>query len=164
VINPSLLVDKLVDALRDCPEVVRNVGNDPMRIKKYTDNPPYSSSLSRGIYLAETPSVLIAYQGTAIGPNGEVTHNFSLYLRARDAEDPSIPTFADLVTSIFNATPATGDGLRLIDMELTDDVLPIEPPATDRIHDEEGRLDIFQMVTSITEKWDNFGNEVSNRR
>lgn len=161
MINPSILVDAIVAALRDTPEVVRNVGNDPQRITKYTDNPPYSSSLSRGIYLAPTPSVLVAYQGTQTSTaDGAVTHTFNLFLRAQDPQDPQVPSFADLVTSIFNAMPTTGEGLRLIDMELTDGVLPMEPPSTDRIHDEEGRLDIFQMTTSITEKWDNFGNEI----
>jgi hypothetical protein len=164
MINPDLIVDKLVEALRSTPAVVRNVGNEPKNIFKYVDNPPYSSSLSRAIYLAPVPSVLVAWQGTAIDADGAVRHNLSMFLRARDAQDPSVSTFADLATAIFNAQPADGDGQRLIDIELTSDILPIEPPAIDRIHDEEGRLDIFQMVTSVTEKWDNFGNEIIRER
>jgi hypothetical protein len=63
MIDTTLLVDALVDMLRDIPELVAALGA-PDRIRAYHDRFPDLVSLPHAIHQMPTPSILVVWQGT----------------------------------------------------------------------------------------------------
>jgi hypothetical protein len=156
VINPSVLIGRLVQELQDTPKILRHLENKPDRIRPYVDSPPQKSSLSREIYKMPVPSLLVAYMGTApVGDEEKLAHSISVYVRARDSDNPKDATYASIITDIYNAIPVTS-GIPLFSLNLTDDVEAMSIPTAQRIHDDEGSIDIFEIVTSVEELWSNF--------
>src|SRR5512146_2772791 len=95
MIDTSVLVNNLVAALRDIPELVDEMGGDPERIFAYHDQYPKKASLAQAIHTMPAPSIMAAWQGTAPGAFGgfEVwKHSITLYGRARETFDGDPPT------------------------------------------------------------------------
>ncbi len=96
MIDSSVLVDNLVAALRDIPDLVVEMNGDPDRIFAYHDEYPKKVSLAHAIHTMPAPSVMAAWQGTAPGSFGGFDvwkHSVTLYLRARETSDGDLPTF-----------------------------------------------------------------------
>jgi hypothetical protein len=157
MINPSTLIGILVDDLRSVPGIVRHLKDDPERIFEYTDVAPRQSSLQRAIYEMRSPGVMIAYEGTSSSNEGILSHSVSLYIRARDSAGANVGTYAALIAEIYNARPLRLDGQKLFCSEWRPEIRQLAVPDAQRIHDEEGNLDIFQMVTRFEEDFDNDG-------
>lgn len=155
MINPQILINEIIKHLRDTPQVLRHLDHDPSRVASYVDAPPAKSSLSREIFQMRVPSLLVAYMGTNPDQDEKIFHSVSIYIRANDSDNPEVSSFASLITDIYNAVPTQAGGQNLFSLVLTNDVEPMTIPAAQRIHDEEGSIDIFELVTRIQETWAN---------
>lgn len=155
MVNPSLIVNALVEQIQKIPAVVTQLTGDVTRIYAYQDSPPQKSSLSRAIYEMTSPSVMVAWMGTS--PTTGMTlwgHEVSIYVRGDDSTyGNNQPTFANLVTAIINGIPQ-GSEQSMLNLEVLDYVLPMDVPTIRRIHDDEGTIDLFEIVTRFEEKGD----------
>ena len=95
MIDTSVLVDNLVAALRDVPELVDEMGGDPERIFAYHDQYPKRISLAHALHSMPAPATMAVWQGTTPGTFGGFDvwkHQVSLFLRARETFDGDAPT------------------------------------------------------------------------
>jgi hypothetical protein len=157
MLEPNLLVDRLVELLQATPEVVRLIGNRPDWIQGYRDSPPQSCSLSQAIFEMSAPGILVAWMGSST-PNELYAHNLSIYVRAADAAYPGAATYSQLVAAIINAKP-TNQSQPLRNLELFPGLVePMSVPSIQRIHDDDGTMDLFELNTTIPETFDNYGD------
>jgi hypothetical protein len=110
MIDSSVLVDNLVAALRDIPDLVTEVGSDSTRIYAYHDHFPKKASLAHAIHAMPAPGAMAVWQGTAPGSFGASDvwkHQVTLYLRARQTDETDPPTaYYRLFRLITKGTPA----------------------------------------------------------
>ncbi|MBI4909915.1 MAG: hypothetical protein HY820_40225 [Acidobacteria bacterium] len=153
MIDPSTLIDSLVALLRDVPDLVMEVGGDPDRIYAYHDQYPKKSSLALAIHQMPSPSIMVAWQGTApgnFGGNDVWKHQASLFLRARETFDGDPPTaYYRLFRLITKGVPESA-GVPMINVTVHPSCYPMDVPSVQRATDAEG-LDYFEVNMSFTE-------------
>ena len=156
MIDTSELVNNLVALLREIPDLVTEVGGDPDRIYAYHDQYPKKSSLALAIHQMPSPSILIAWQGTAPGSFGGSDvwkHQMSIFLRARETFDGDPPTaYYRLFRLITKGVPASV-GVPMINATVHPSCYPMDVPSIQRATDVEG-LDYFEIAISFTEAGD----------
>ena len=153
MINTSELVDNLVAALRDIPDLITEMNDDPERIYAYHDQYPKRSSLPMAIHQMPAPGIMVAWQGTApgsFGGNDVWNHQTTLYLRARETSDSEPPTaYYRLFRLITKGVPASA-GVPMINATIHPSCYPMDLPSIQRQTDAEG-LDYFEVSMSFTE-------------
>ncbi len=150
MINPSELVDNLVAALRDIPELVAELGGDVERIYAYHDSYPQNVSLAHAIHQMPAPSIMAAWQGTAPGSFGGMDvwkHQVTLFLRAGATED--VTPYYRLVRWITKGKPTTA-GAEMLNATIHPSCYPMDLPSIQRQTDAEG-LDYFEAPMAFTE-------------
>lgn len=157
MLNPSEIVDSLVTALQTIEPLVDELNGEPDRIYAYRDAPPRSGSLSQGIFRMKSPGVMVAWNGTSAGAEaGPWAHSISLFVRARDYPFGNIPSYANVITLIVNGlVTSEGGQQKLLDARIHPLCDPMQVPTIERIHDEEGTIDIFEISTTFNEIGDN---------
>lgn len=153
MIDPSALIDSLVSLLRDIPELVMEVGDDPERVYAYHDQYPKRSSLAMAIHTMPAPGIMVAWQGSSPGSFGGVDvwkHQVTLYLRARETFDGDAPTaYYRLFRLITKGVPASV-GVPMINVTVHPSCCPMDVPSIQRATDAEG-LDYFEVNMAFTE-------------
>jgi hypothetical protein len=156
VINPAELVDRLVDLLRDIPELVAEMGGDEQRIFAYHDQYPKRSSLAAAIHEMPAPGIMAAWQGTQPSSFGGVDvwrHQVTLYLRTRETFDGDPPTaYYRLFRLITKGVPASA-GVPLRNATAHPACHPMDLPLIQRQTDAEG-LDYFEVPVGFLEMGD----------
>ena len=156
MIDTSELVNNLVALLREISDLVIEMGGNPDRIYAYHDQYPKKSSLALAIHQMPSPSILIAWQGTAPGSFGGSDvwkHQMSLFLRARETFDGDPPTaYYRLFRLITKGVPASV-GVPMINATVHSSCYPMDVPSIQRATDAEG-LDYFEVAISFTEAGD----------
>ena len=156
MIDPAAIIDALVTLLRDIPDLVTEVGEDPERIYAYHDQYPKRSSLALAIHQMPVPSIMAAWQGTApgsFGGNDVWKHQVSLFLRAGETSDGDPPTaYYRLFRLITKGVPES-TGLPLLNSTVHSSCYPMDVPSIQRATDAEG-LDYFEVSMSFTEAGD----------
>ncbi len=155
MVNPAELVDALVDFLRDIPDLVAALGDDPERIFAYHDRFPGNTSLEKARYEALHPTVMAAYMGTAdIGGIDGWSHEVSLSIRAgEELEDGGTPAaYYQLFRLIIKGTPETKGtpGLAMNHQTVHASFYPMERPTYRRQTDQAG-VDYFEAVLTFRE-------------
>lgn len=153
MIDVSELVDNLVLALRDVPELVTEMGGNLERICAYHDQYPKKSSVAVAIHQMPLPSIMVAWQGTVpgtFGGNETWKHQVSLHLRARETADGDPPTaYYRLFRLITKGIPASGD-VPMLNTTVHPSCYPMDVPSIQRATDAEG-LDYFEVSMTFTE-------------
>ncbi len=153
MIDTSELVNNLVASLRDIPDLVTEMGGDPDRIYAYHDQYPKKSSLAFAIHQMRSPSIMVAWQGSAPGNFGGSDvwkHQVSLFLRARETFDGDPPTaYYRLFRLITKGVPASAGG-PMINATVHPSCYPMDVPSIQRATDAEG-LDYFEVNMTFTE-------------
>lgn len=153
MINGAEIVDNLVELLRDIPDLVEEMNGDEERIYAYHDRYPKNVSLDQARYQMLSPSIMVAYQGTAPGGFGgfEVwKHELSLTLRSREEPDNETPAaYYRLFRLIVKGIPASGSQ-PLNNSTVHTSCQPMDTPAMRRASDANG-VDYFEVGMSFTE-------------
>jgi hypothetical protein len=153
MIDSSVLVDNLVDVLRDIPELVTEMGGDLERIYAYHDQYPKRVSLAHAIHTMPAPSVMAVWQGTGPGAFGGFDvwkHQVTLFLRAREAFDGDPPTpYYRMFRLITKGVPAKS-GQQVLNVQVHPNCHPMDLPLIQRQTDAEG-LDYFEVPITFTE-------------
>ena len=153
MIDTSVLVDNLVAALRDIPELVQEMAGDPERIYAYHDQYPKLVSLSHALHSMPAPSVMAVWQGTAPGVFGGFDvwkHSITLYLRARESYDGDPPTPYYRLFRLLTKGVPTQSQQPMINTEIHPNCHPMDLPLIQRQTDAEG-LDYFEVPMTFTE-------------
>ncbi len=151
MIDPSEIVNNLVAMLRDVPELVTEVANDPARIYAYHDSYPKNVSLVHAIHQMASPSIMVAWQGTQPGYFGGVDvwkHQITLFMRAKE-EATAGTAYYRLFRLITKGVP-TAQGIALLNVTIHASCYPMDLPMIQRQTDAEG-LDYFEVPLSFTE-------------
>ena len=150
------LIDNLVQMLRDIPELVVEMNGDGYRIYAYHDQYPKRASLAYAIHQMPTPSIMVAWQGTAPGIFGGVDvwkHQLSLFLRSRETRDTDPPTaYYRLFRLITKGVPES-IGVPMLNATVHTSCYPMDLPSIQRATDAEG-LDYFEVNMFFTEAGD----------
>jgi hypothetical protein len=153
MIDTSVLVDNLVAALRDVPELVDEMGGDPERIFAYHDQYPKRISLAHALHSMPAPATMAVWQGTTPGTFGGFDvwkHQVSLFLRARETFDGDAPTaYYRMFRLITKGVPAQG-GQAMLNTTIHPSCYPMDLPSIQRQTDAEG-LDYFEVPITFTE-------------
>ena len=153
MIDTSELVDNLVALLREIRDLVTEVGGDPDRIYAYHDQYPKKSSLALAIHQMPSPSIMVAWQGTAPGSFGGSDvwkHQLSLFLRARETFDGDPPTAYYRLFRLITKGVPTSVGVPMINATVQSCCYPMDVPSIQRATDAEG-LDYFEINMAFTE-------------
>lgn len=155
MINPSEIVDNLVALLRDISDLVAEMGDDSDNIYAYHDRYPDRVSLEQAKHQLASPGIMIAWQGTREGRNGDYSawvHDLSITLRAKVETGSGTPDgYYKLYRQIVKGVPASGDGQPMIYTTVHSSCTPMDSiPSIQRLPDAEG-LDYFEIVMSFTE-------------
>lgn len=147
MIDPSVLIDNLVDLLRSIPDLVKEMNGERERIYAYHDEYPRHVSLAVAIHQMPTPSIMAAWQGTGPGRFGEVDvweHHVTLYLRAGEPAEAAAPPAAyyRLFRLITKGVPADSETPMLY-TTVHPSCQSMEVPSIERQADAEG-LDYFE--------------------
>jgi hypothetical protein len=156
MIDPSELVDNLVAALRDIPDLVAEMGSDADRIYAYHDQYPQRVSLAHAIHQMPVPGLMAVWQGTQPGSFSGVDvwkHQLTLFVRVGASavkEGVAVPTtYYSLFRLIVKGTPSTGDQ-PILNTAIHDSCYPMDLPMIQRQTDSEG-LDYFEIPIQFTE-------------
>ncbi len=153
MIDPYDLVNNLVDALRDIPDLVAEMDGDPERIFAYHDAYPKNVSLTHAIHSMPHPGIMAVWQGTQPGSFSGVDvwkHQVTLFLRARAIGENEAPTaYYRLFRLITKGVPACGDQ-PMLNTTVHPDCYPMDLPMIQRQTDAEA-LDYFEMPLQFTE-------------
>ena len=156
MIDPAEIVDSLVALLQDIPELVQEMDGDLSRIFAYHDLYPQRVSLELAKYQMPAPGIMVAWQGTAPGSfgNNEVwKHQFSLFLRSREAAPDDPPTsYYRLFRLLTKGVPSSA-GQPLSNLTVHPACDPMDVPSITRQTDAEG-VDYFEVAMSFTEMGD----------
>lgn len=157
MINPSEIVDNLVDLMRRIPDLVSLVDGDPERIYAYHDRYPEKVSIETARYQQENPSIMVYYQGTTPGTfgGGEVwRHAVEMSVRAPAEDDNGYRDgYYEIFRQITRGVPVgqeNGDELRLIQMRIHESCDLMDTPTMQRQSDANG-IDYFEVSTAFTE-------------
>jgi len=157
MIDPAILVNAVVTALRDIPSLLAEVRGDAERITAYRDKPPDNVSLDEAIYRMPAPSVMVAWQESGPGNFAEWEawkHQVSIFVRADDAPDLNVASgsFYRIFQAIWKGPRNAGETLRNTTVHA--DLYPMDVPTFRRIRDIEG-VDFFEVAVTFTEIGDN---------
>jgi hypothetical protein len=157
VVNPAEIIDSLVELLRKITDLVAEVANDDQRIFAYHDRYPNNVSLEMARYEMPSPSVMVAYQGTAPGGFGGIEawrHEFSISLRAKDEPGYETPdAYYRLFRLIVKGVPV-GESQPMENLTVHSSCNPMDTPTMRRQTDQAG-VDFFEISVSFTEMGDN---------
>jgi hypothetical protein len=153
MIDPAVLVDAVVSALRNIPDLLAEVAGDPERIYGYKDRPPDNVSLDEAIYRMPARSVMVAWQEMAPGNFGQSEvwkHQISIFIRADDSKDlnASSSSFYRIFRAIWKGQNSAGQ--TLADYPVHNSFYPMDVPTIRRTPDVEG-VDFFEVTTTFTE-------------
>jgi hypothetical protein len=148
MLDPLDIGASLVGALRDIPELLPYVNNDPTRITLYDDGGAVANQ-SKAIYEMKSPGILVLPIRTDTGrldQNEWWQHVFQVVCR----------TSMRAIPWLVNGVPASGDGLKLLYAGLRDDCLPFSmiPPPWASFTDE-NQITYFVATFTAIEKGDN---------
>jgi hypothetical protein len=156
LVDPSEIVDNIVEKLRDITGLVTAVGGDKTKIFAYHDRYPENVSLEDAKYKLLHPGIMVAWQGTGLGSRGGFAawrHSISIFLRATPEGAGGTPAgYYSLYRLIIDGVPTGEDGQALqyatihSSCDPMDDVPPIQ-----RQTDAAG-VDYFEVTMSFTEK------------
>jgi len=152
MIDASEIVDAFVAALRDIPELVAEMDDEPERISAYHDHYPKRSSLAMAMHQMPAPGLMVAWKGTGpgtFGTNDVWKHELTLYLRARFAGESDKPAYNRLFRLITKGIPVSA-GVSMMQHTIHPDCYPMDAPAIQRATDAEG-LDYFEVSVTFTE-------------
>jgi hypothetical protein len=153
MIDPSELVDNLVELLRSIPELVLEMDGAPERIYAYHDQYPKRSSLAHAIHQMPAPSIMAVWQGTAPGSFSGMDvwkHQVTLFLRARETFEGDPPAaYYRLFRLITKGEPMAGE-VPMMNTSVHPSCYPMDLPMIQRQTDAEG-LDYFEVPLSFTE-------------
>jgi hypothetical protein len=154
LINPSEIVDALVELLRDIPDLVALMGGDDERIYAYHDLYPKNVSIDAAKALALSPSVMVAWTGSnpgTYGPGEAWKHSISITLRAQcEDEFEAKAAYYSLFRQITKGEPSSLDGVPLAYATVHTSCNPMDTPTINRQVDAAG-IDYFEVSTSFTE-------------
>jgi hypothetical protein len=151
MIDPSEIVNNLVAVLRDVPELISEVANDPARIYAYHDSYPKNVSLVHAIHQMASPSIMVVWQGTQPGSFGGVDvwkHQITLFMRAKE-EATAGTAYSRLFRLVTKGVP-TAQAVPLLYVTVHTSCYPMDLPTIQRQTDAEG-LDYFEVPLSFTE-------------
>jgi hypothetical protein len=154
MIDPSEIVNNLVAALQDIPELVSELGGDPERIYAYHDSYPKNISLAHAIHSMPAPALMAAWQGTASGALGGMDvwkHQITLFLRAKP-EDWVGSSYYRLFRLITKGVPVSA-GVPMENATVHPSCYAMDQPRIERQTDAEA-LDYFEVPLSFTEVGD----------
>jgi hypothetical protein len=156
MIDASEIVTNLVAILRDIPDLLAEVGGDPMRIYPYHDSYPKNVSLVHAIHAMPSPSIMAVWQGTQPGSFGGVDvwkHQVTLFLRAKETFEGDAPTaYYRLFRLITKGVPASA-GVPMLNVTVHPSCYAMDLPLIQRQTDAEG-LDYFEVSITFTEAGD----------
>ncbi len=156
MIDPSALIDSLVTLLRDIPDLVTEVDDDPERIYAYHDQYPKRSSLAMAIHTMPAPGIMAVWQGTQPGSFGGMDvwkHQITLFLRAKETFDGDAPTAYYRLFRLITKGVPTETGLPMLNATVHSSCYPMDLPSIQRQTGAEGR-DYFEVFVSFTEAGD----------
>src|ERR1035437_8873937 len=151
MIDPYELVDDLVTALQDIPDLVAAMGADKTRIFAYRDTYPKKVSLVHAIHTMPAPGCMAVWQGSGPGSFGGMDvwkHQVTLFLRVGQPPPPS--AFSPLFGLITKGEPVTTGDIQMINLTVHASCYPMDLPQIQRQTDAEG-LDYFEVPLSFTE-------------
>ena len=151
MIDPYELVDSLVAALQDIPDLVAAMGADASRIYAYRDSFPKKVSLVHAIHTMPAPGCMAVWQGSGPASFGGMDvwkHQVTLFLRI--GENPNPSAYYALFRLIIKGTPVTTGDIQMINLTLHASCYPMDFPDIHRQPDAEG-LDYFEVPLSFTE-------------
>ena len=151
MIDPYELVDNLVAALQDIPDLVLAMGADASRIFAYRDSYPKKVSLVHAIHTMPAPGCMAVWQGSGPGSSSGMDvwkHQVTLFLRVGENSDPS--AYYALFRLITKGVPATTVDIQMINLTIHTSCYPMDLPQIQRQTDAEG-LDYFEVPLSFTE-------------
>lgn len=152
MIDPSEIVDNLVDLLRDIPELLQLMGGEEDRIYAYHDLYPEKVSLEEAKAQLKSPGMIVAWVGTYPGSYGGEAwkHGITITLRAQveSADDPKAGYYA-LFRQIVKGVPSSLD-VALINAAVHASCNPMDTPTIERQADAAG-VDYFEITTAFTE-------------
>jgi len=153
MVDPSEIVDNLVDLLREIPDLVELVGGDQERIFAYHDRYPTHTSLDQAIYQLPSPRIMVAWRSTGPGSfaGGEAwKHEIVLILRAGQEEGADSPQgYYQLFRQITRGIP-TGLAVPLIYATVHASCQPMDTPSIRRLPDAAG-VDYCEVTMIFTE-------------
>lgn len=157
MIDPSEIVDNLVELLQDIPDLVELVGGDEERIFAYHDRYPEKCSIERAKYELPSPAVMVAWVGTAPGGFGGIDvwrHELSITLRARPVTNENDPPddYYRFFRMITKGVP-TSSGQPMSNITVHASCNPMDVPSIRRQSDVNG-VDYFEVLISFTEMGD----------
>jgi hypothetical protein len=162
MIDPSEIVDNLVTAFQDIPELVSLLGGDPTRIYAFHDRWPEFHSMVLFIYKMKAGEVMVAWRETTwSGGMQPWKHALSVFVRPpeeqRDASAGMASLYGKIFRQLFWGTPTAG-GLTVFYQTVHPDCLPMQPPSFHRntllaAHDEP--FDYFEVRLTFAEIGDN---------
>jgi len=153
MIDASEIVTNLVAMLRDIPDLLAEVGGDPMRIYPYHDSYPKNVSLVHAIHAMPSPSIMAVWQGTQPGSFGGMDvwkHQVTLFLRARETFAGDPPSSYYRLFRLLTKGVATETGQPLLNATVHPSCYPMDLPSIHRQTDGEW-LDYFEVPLSFTE-------------
>jgi hypothetical protein len=156
MIDASEIVTNLVAMLRDIPDLLAEVGGDPMRIYPYHDSYPKNVSLVHAIHAMPSPSIMAVWQGTQPGSFGGVDvwkHQVTLFLRAKETFEGDPPTAYYRLFRLITKGIPTAAGIEMLNATVHPSCYPMDLPQIQRQTDAEG-LDYFEVPLSFTEMGD----------
>ena len=151
MIDPYELVDNLVTALRDIPDLVLAMGADASRVFAYRDTYPKKVSLVHAIHTMPAPGCMAVWQGSGPGSMSGMDvwkHQVTLFLRVGENANPS--AYYALFRLITKGTPVTTGDVQMINLTVHASCYPMDVPQIQRQTDAEG-LDYFEVPLSFTE-------------
>ncbi len=151
MIDPSTLITSFITLLRDIPDLVTEMADDPARIYAYHDAYPVRVSLAQAIHQMPAPSIMAAWMGTAPGTLGGVDvwkHSVTLYLRAGESGGSPAPYYR-MFRLITKGVPSSA-GLEMLNAPVHPSCYPMDLPTIQRQTDAEG-VDYFEVPITFTE-------------
>lgn len=129
MIEPSVLVDRIVELLRSVEDLAVSV-DGPENIRPHYDSYPDALTLSDAIYQLRPPGMLVVWDGTgpaAFGTRELWSHRFRLVIRAKaeTAMGWAPAGYYRLWKWIADGSPQSGDGQNMRRTEVHPGVYPI---------------------------------------
>ncbi|MBN1567931.1 MAG: hypothetical protein JXA73_08780 [Acidobacteria bacterium] len=153
MINPSEIVDNLVDLLRDIPDLVQLMDGDPDRIYAYHDCYPEKTSLEEAKERMKSPGIMVAWTGTYPGSFGGEAwkHQISITLRAQvESSYEPVSSYYAIFRQIVKGMPSSLNGVPLIIATVHPSCNLMDTPTIERQADAAG-VDYFEITTAFTE-------------
>ena len=157
MLNPRIIADAIVSALRTIPDLVAAMAGEASRISAYHYLYGADNRLDLAINKMKPPSILVVFEGTQPGDFDGSTiwkHHFCVYIRVATAANMVLPlSYEDIWTLIVNE-PVNGGAQNIRSVNLVDGVDIMDTPGIIHMLDED-RMDYFAARFVIPEIGDN---------